>query len=320
MKSKLLISLAFICAIAFSSCSKSKDDGPGNPDNGLPPNVGSGIIYFEWADEGILKFNLASSGVSTTWQDDLSRNGWDISLDGAKYLEAKDKSGDGYDKEIFTLINLSNGNVITQFEKESGYANHSFPKLSHDTKLIAVPPTLDNGLMILSLQGTVLHHITAFQGQDIDKGNVNWMPDNSVIFSTGKKICRSNPEFTQASVIKELPFAEWNDLSVSPDGAKMAFAANNHIWMMNADGSNLVQVTTSDEVEAAPEFSPDGKWLVLGTNYHTTGPFGHIWYLVIIPADGKQYNVNKGADKSVIPLIRKGETEPEASSGGLAWR
>ncbi len=47
---------------------------------------------------------------------------------------------------------------------------------------------------------------------------------------------------------------------------------------MNAAGSNLVQVTTGDKVEAA---------------------------------------VNKGADKSVIPLVRKGETVPEASSGGL---
>lgn len=317
MKGKLFISLCIIYAIALGSCSKSKD---GNPDNSVPQNLGGGAIYFEWADEGILKFNLATSTVSTTRQDDVSRNGWDISLDGTQYLDAMDKSGGGYDTEIFTLTNLSNGTVISQFEKESGYANHSFPKLSHDTKLIAVPPTLDNGLMILNLQGTVLHHITAFQGQDIDEGNVNWMPDNSVVFSTGKKICRSNQEFTQVSVIKELPFAEWNDLSISADGSKMAFAANNHIWMMNADGSNLVQVTTSDEVEAAPEFSPDGKWLVLGSNYHSTGPFGHIWYLVIVPADGKQYNVNEGADKGVIPLTRKGETRPEASSGGLAWR
>lgn len=56
----------------------------------------------------------------------------------------------------------------------------------------------------------------------------------------------------------------------------MAFAANNHIWMMNADGSHLVQVTTSDKVEAIPEFSPDGKWLVLGSDYRATGSFGHI--------------------------------------------
>ncbi|WP_142682752.1 hypothetical protein [Chitinophaga polysaccharea] len=50
-------------------------------------------------------FNFASSSVSTTRQDDVSRNGRDISRDGTKYPEAMDKSGGGYDTEIFTLLN-----------------------------------------------------------------------------------------------------------------------------------------------------------------------------------------------------------------------
>lgn len=302
------------------TCSKDKGKDAPSPDNGGTSKFDSGVIYYDWADDGILKFDLATATVSTVQPNSSERNGWYISIDGTKYLQAEDKNGGNYDTEIYTLTNLSNGTIISQFERQSGYANLTSPKLSNDAKLIAVPPTFDDGLMILDLNGRVLHHVTGFQNQKIDKGNVNWMPDNSVIFSIGKKICQTNPAFTQAWVLKEQNFAEWSDLTVSADGTKMAFVANKHIWMMNSDGSNLVQVTTSDGVEAVPKFSPDGQWLVVGADYRSTGPFGHIWELVIIPADGNQYNVNEGADRNVISLIRKGENDPEASSGRVYWR
>jgi len=312
--------LFFAISITLLSCSKNGDTPAPGAGNGTYASLGTGNIYYDWATDGILKFNLATAAVSTVQQDDLSRSGWDISVDGSKYLQASDKRGGDYDTEIYTLTDLSDGTIISQFEKQSGYANHTFPRLSHDAQLIAVPPTYDDGLMILNLQGQILHNLTSFQGQDIDKGNVNWMPDNTVLFSTGNKICRTNAQFSQASVIKTLNFASWNDLTVSRDGSRLAFAAGNHIWMMNADGSNLTQVTTSSQVEVIPEFSPDGKWLVLGTNYRTTGPFGHIWRLVVIPADGGQYNVDEGSDTRVVPLIKQGETLPEACDGGLLWR
>jgi dipeptidyl aminopeptidase/acylaminoacyl peptidase len=310
--------LLAVCCLA-ASCSKDKQ-APGPDNGGGTARLGAGVIYFDWATEGILKFDLASATVSVFRQDQAGRNGWDISRDGAKYLQAEDKNGGGYDTEIYTLTNLADGTIISRFEKESGYANHTHPKLSNDVKLIAVPPTFDDGLMILDMQGRVLHNLASFQGVKINEGGVNWMPDNTLVFCIGNKICRTNQAFNQASVIKELNFAEWSDLSVSPDGSKMAFAASNHIWMMNADGSNLVQVTTSNATEVAPVFSPDGRWLVLGTDYRTTTVFGHIWRLVVIPADGKQYNVAAGADPGVIPLVRKGETLPEACDGALRWR
>jgi len=36
---------------------------------------------------------------------------------------------------------------------------------------------------------------------------------------------------------------------------------SSHIWLMDADGSNLRQFTFGDEKDAAPVFSPDGKWI-----------------------------------------------------------
>lgn len=70
---------------------------------------------------------------------------------------------------------------------------------------IAVPPTLDNGLIILNLQGTVLHRVTAFQGQKIDKGNVNWMPDNPVVFSISKKFAAPIGNLPRHQSLKNFP-------------------------------------------------------------------------------------------------------------------
>jgi hypothetical protein len=89
---------------------------------------------------------------------------------------------------------------------------------------------------------------------------------------------------------------------------------------MNTDGSNLVQITTSSQEEAYPVFSPDSKSLLVATNYQITSQLGHWWYLKIIPADGKQYDVDDNADKNVIPVIVKGETRAQAGSGTMLWR
>jgi TolB protein len=48
---------------------------------------------------------------------------------------------------------------------------------------------------------------------------------------------------------------------VSPDGTKVSFGMNNHIWVINMDGTGLKQVTTSNGLEVNPSWSPDGNWI-----------------------------------------------------------
>lgn len=62
-----------------------------------------------------------------------------------------------------------------------------------------------------------------------------------------------------------------SDVHVSPDGRSVIYVLttsdfprakrNSHVWMMNADGQNVRQLTTGDKSESSVAFSLDGKWI-----------------------------------------------------------
>jgi len=73
--------------------------------------------------------------------------------------------------------------------------------------------------------------------------------------------------------------------SWSPDGKKIAFEYDNDIWMMNADGTDLTQLTNTQEYgEYKPCFSPGGDRIAYISN---EGPRGkrlkdfNIWHMRI---------------------------------------
>src|SRR5436853_6413787 len=61
------------------------------------------------------------------------------------------------------------------------------------------------------------------------------------------------------------------DPQCSPDGKVVAFVvsstdvkedkSNSHVWMVGVDGRDERQVTSSQDSESSPKFSPDGKYL-----------------------------------------------------------
>jgi hypothetical protein len=304
------------------ACSKNKDadaNDPGTtPGTGGTQQLGAGMIYYAWATEGVQKVDLKTAVKGTLLKDNTRRNSWDISRDNTWLLEVTE-APNSYDDEQYTITNLKDGTIVSQFVKETGYANHSSPRFSYDKKLLAMPPTDDDGIMVLDLKGNILLNIVTFQGKELE-GSIEWMPDNTLLFRTDNSIYRSNKEFTKATLVTTLNFAEWNDFHASPDGSKIALRGGNHLWMMNADGSNLTQITESNDMEVYPVFSPDSKYLLIGYDYTYTGTFGRYWHMAIIPADFGKYNVDEGADKRVIPFITKGQTRTEPADGTMLWR
>ena len=73
----------------------------------------------------------------------------------------------------------------------------------------------------------------------------------------------------------EVESAAW-----SRDGRRVAIGANRHIWVMNADGSGLRQVTKGTLSEGTPAWSPDGRRIAFSSA--RTGP-EQVW---VVSANG----------------------------------
>jgi len=318
---KHLYWIAVVLLIAACSKAGGGDNGTTDPVTGEPTGtsqLGKGILYYDWATEGANKFDLQTGVKATFLPYNTSRNGWDVSRDNTWVIESKDDPDD-YDNEVYTITNVKDNTIVSKFKKLSGYANLTSPQLSYDKKMILVPPTFDDGVIILDLQGKILFNLVSYQGKKLE-GRVTWMPDNTFLFSQGNNLYRTNTAFTAATLVKTFNFDTWGYYSASPDGSKIALRGGNHLWMMNADGSNLTQITESNSIEVWPVFSPDSKYLLIGYNYSLTNQLGRWWNQAIIPADFGKYNLDDKADKRVVPLIAKGEKSAEAADGVVLWR
>ncbi|WPU96325.1 hypothetical protein SNE25_12430 [Mucilaginibacter sabulilitoris] len=320
MKANRFLGLVVLfCVFILTACSKKDSPGPGG---GIGPggatNLGAGTIYYDWADEGTHSINLQTGERGTIMAENLDLDGWDVSPDNKLLLISEGDNND-YDAEQYSITNVANGTLVNRFKWNSGYANPTSPLFSPDGSMIAVPPTYDDGIFLLDLQGRVLHSLATFQGKKIN-GDIAWMPDKTLVFSVGNNLYRTNTAYTSATLIKQMNFNTWGSITTSLDGTKIAFRGGNHIWMMNADGSGQVQVTESSDNEGVPVFSPDRKYLLIGQDYHQSIALSYVWTLKIIPADGQKYNVDDGADKRVITVITKGQTTPEHGDGVMQWR
>lgn len=313
---KKLSLFLFLLSILFVACKKDNTEPNKNGNNlkNLP-----GTLYYKWADEGVLKIDPITATRSTFLANNVSRNSWDVSFDNKLVLECTDVRGN-VNANQFTITNAENGTIVTQFNYQATDGDIATGILSPNAKLIAINPTFKDGIVITDIEGNKIKHLETINNEKIDHNPI-WMPDNTLLFAYKNLLLKTNEDFTEVTIVKEFDFQDWESPAVSMDGKKIAFAASKHIWLMNADGSDMRQITTSSSIETMPQFSPDGKYLLIGTNYHTTGLFGKIFYLKVIPADGKQYNVDDGSEsEGVIPIQIANESGIEAGSGKISWR
>lgn len=124
-------------------------------------------------------------------------------------------------------------------------------------------------------------------------GSVETPRDAAIAFSTEGDIYILGPETTTSAKLTDSP--SWDGAPVwSPDGTRIAFHSdrnateadefqNYDIYIMDADGTNVTQVTNDPAGEFFPEWSPDGTRLVFARQSDTDDR-----YLVIVELDSNR--------------------------------
>lgn len=314
MKKYTLMIFAISAFCTLLSCSKS-DNGP-DKGGGNNYNYGPGSLFIKQGTEGITRIDMSTgmlSGVMSDWHNGA---GWDISWDGTKGVKQVNES---YYDTRYIIFNTSDGSTIKEILYEPNDNYGGLPHISPDGKLLALRPTLRDGLVILDMNGNILHNISGYgsthEFEYLDP--ICWEPSGTILFRKEGGLWRTSTDFNRATKVCDIPFSDWKGYAcASPDGKKIALPLGEHIWLMNADGSDFHQITESNQRETEPCFSPDSKYLGIAANSRAGAPGSGTTaaHLCLVPADGQVYKVWPGEDKRVIQIAVQGEG---LSSDGL---
>ncbi len=314
--------IIFFVISVFVGC--SKDNGSGDHDNAGGLASLSGTIYYDWATDGILRFNMPAGSGGAFIPNNSDLNSFDVSRDGQERLTVMNESTVGVYPIRFTISKMSDNAVLENFVYHSPALNaYCKGYLSHDKSHILITSNdKEDGITIVKRNGEFVTRINDINGEPFDFNATRlWLPGNSLLLTHKNYIIRLNPPYTSGQLVKEMTYDDWGDLAVNPAGTQLLVRIGNHLHTMDMNGSEPVKITESNFKEAEGVFSPDGKHILVGSNYRQTGPFGYVWDLKIIPNDGKIYNVDPVAANSagVIPVIWRDE-KTEMAGGQVIWR
>lgn len=280
----------------------------------------SGTIYYVFAGE-LNKFEL-STGKRTRLlgQGIFDDKFFDVSADNKELMYVKDApvadGGDYFEQEYFNFVDTTSlSEVAPRFKKFAGTSiKTNFAKLSPDKTKLAViyrycSETFASGVCsgystnvrVWDKTGTITRTYTKDNAGNLIK-EFAWMPGGNLLMTSAAGILKTTDATLNSYELLFKPnLPSWRSVVPSPDGKRLALKSGKHIYTMNIDGSNMVQLTDSegDDQQYSPIWSPDGKYIAFTTNIfaYTTGPIvsggGTIYQMILAPADNKTYKLTK---------------------------
>ena len=170
-------------------------------------------------------------------------------------------------------MNADGSNQTSLTEK---YGEYSYPAWSPDGMRIAMRIDFGTGsgiaIMDLTTSGGTISGNQPTAITDVFSDAPDWSPDGSqlVFMSSGDFGWDLNRYSVSTSGFFQIPgISRWvRDPKWSPDGQKILFSSdvnnngNSDIYIVNVDGSGLIQLTSNPFYEGSPAWSPDGQRIV----------------------------------------------------------
>jgi Tol biopolymer transport system component len=195
----------------------------------------------------------------------------------------------------------ANGNDARQL---APCGNCTGPSWSPDGSRIAL--TRETGqaqdLWFVTVKTGALTRLTDCASGDAcaDEG-AEWSPDGqAIVFSRSSKghvasIYTVRPDGTHLKLIAALAGAQGPQWS--PDGRKITFQANNGVYTVNADGTQIAHILAAGRLASAPSWSPDGTKLLYSIRFFNADDLD-ITQLWTITANGL---ANRRVSQGVTP-------------------
>jgi Tol biopolymer transport system component/DNA-binding winged helix-turn-helix (wHTH) protein len=252
------------------------------------------LFAFSWSPDG--EAIIFASGETESGRQTMSISEVNVETAEAKLLIKPN----WYYIQQFEWLPDGSGLLICAKEKLSteiwqmSYPELHLQKLTDDVNnYLSINLTSDAGAMI-AVQSTLRSQLWVSPNFDVSKavniaggrGQLAWMPDGRLVYDYGSQ---TNSDLWIANADGTAPkqliinSGLSGSPAISPDGRTIVFQSDRtgtqHLWRMNSDGGNQVQLTNG-YAERNATISPDGKWV-----YYNSAADHSLWKIQL---DGGQ--------------------------------
>jgi PKD repeat protein len=230
--------------------------------DGFPEDTTNDPVTFTFANAGTFTVILSVTGAGQTVTSTQT-----ITVNSAAPTPPPNPPADiiyAADNELYLVKADGTGTI----NLTNNPANDSQHIISPNGEKIAFVSDRDGNenLWILNINDLSVTQVTFDPGSDTQPV---WSSDASrLMFVRGGNIFTINADGTGET---QITFDNTNSQPVwSPDNSKIAYVSNNtgnnEIYVMNADGTNVINVTNDGNNDVDPQWSPDGSLIVFTSN------------------------------------------------------